>query len=62
MKVVYTILAVALMLPLLFLVGIALGPAILVILLVIVWAVPVLLLVGAWERHQQRTQIPPVHR
>jgi hypothetical protein len=61
-KVVYTILAVALMLPLLFLVGIALGPAILVILLVIVWAVPVLLLEGARERHKHRIQIRPVHR
>jgi hypothetical protein len=60
-RVVSVILAVALLLPLLLIVGIALGPAILVILLMIVWAVPVLLLEGAWEHHKQRTQIPPVH-
>ena len=50
MSVLLAILAVVLALPVLFVVGIALGPAILVILFIIGCALPVLWLYGAWSR------------
>ena len=51
MSVLITILAIVLALPVLVVVGIALGPAILVILLMAAWALPVLWANGAWLRH-----------
>jgi len=48
-------------LPVLFLVAVALGPAFLVMLFVVAWAVPVLLLQRAWSHRGRRTRVPPVH-
>ena len=64
MKVLFTLLAVALialMLPTLLVIGIALGPAALVILFVAACAALVLLLDGAMLRHNHRTRVPPLH-
>jgi len=55
------ILTALLALPLLLVVAVALGPAILVVLFVLAWSVPVLLAV-AWSRHTRRTKVPPMTR
>jgi hypothetical protein len=56
-KVLISILFVILLLPVLVVVGIALGPAILVILFVLCCAVPVLLLERVWSRHRQHVRV-----
>jgi hypothetical protein len=65
MKVLLTIFAVALMAPMLLLVGIALGPAALVILFIVgialIMAVPVWLVDRARSHHARRTRVPPLH-
>lgn len=64
MKVLLTIFAVVLMAPVLLLVGIALGPAALVILFVVgialIMAVPVWLIDRARSHHARRTPVPPL--
>ena len=62
LKVLFAVLAIVLMLPVLLLVGIALGPAALVILFVIGCALPVVLVEGAMERHTRGTWVPTPHR
>ncbi len=59
MKAVAVFLAFALALPLLFVVGIALGPAILVALLVLAWAVPAVLVAAEFVHHNGRRWGPP---
>jgi hypothetical protein len=65
MNVLLTIFAVVLMAPVLLLVGIALGPAALVILfiagIVLVIAGPVWLVDRAMSHHARRTRVPPLH-
>jgi hypothetical protein len=56
------VLAIVLMVPVLLLVGIALGPAALVIVFVIGCALPVLLVERARERHTRGTWVPTLHR
>lgn len=62
LKVLFAVLAIVLMLPVLLLVGIALGPAALVILFVIGCALPVVLVEGARERRTRGTWVPTPHR
>ena len=65
MKVLLTILAVVLMAPVLLLVGIALGPAALVILFIVgialIMAGPVWLVERARSHYPRRTLVPPLH-
>jgi hypothetical protein len=65
MKVLLTIFAVVLMAPVLLFVGIALGPAVLVILFIVgialIMAGPVWLVDGARSHYARRTRVPPVH-
>ena len=65
MKVLLTILAVVLMAPVLLLVGIALGPAVLVILFIVgialIMAGPVWLVERARSHCARRTRVPPLH-
>jgi hypothetical protein len=65
MKVLLTILAVVLMAPLLLLVGIAMGPAALVILFIVgfalIWAALFWLVDRAKSHHARRTRVPPLH-
>ena len=65
MKVLLTIFAVVLMAPVLVLVGIALGPAALVMLFIVgiavIMAVPVWLVERAWSHHARRTRVQPLH-
>ena len=65
MKVLLTIFAVVLMAPMLLLVGIALGPAALVILFIggiaLIMAVPVWLVHMARLHYARRTRVPPLH-
>lgn len=64
MKILLTIFAVVLMAPVLLLVGIALGPAALVILFIVgiglIMAGPVWLVDRARSRHARRTPVPPL--
>ncbi len=66
MKVLLTIFAVVLMAPVLLLVGIAMGPAALVMLFIVgialIMAAPVWLLDRAWSHHARRTRVQPLHR
>ena len=65
MKVLLTIFAVVLMVPVLLLVGIALGPAALVMLFIVgialIMAVPVWLVDRARSHHAHRTRVQPLH-
>ena len=65
MKVLLTILAVVLMAPVLLLVGIALGPAALVILFIVgialIMAGPVWLVERARSHYPRRTRVAPLH-
>jgi hypothetical protein len=61
-KVLFAVLAIVLMLPVLVVVGIALGPAALVILFVIGCALPILMVERARERHTRGTWVPTLHR
>ena len=65
MKVLLTIFAAVLMAPVLVLVGIALGPAALVILFIVgialIMAVPVWLVDRARSHHARHTRVPPLH-
>jgi hypothetical protein len=64
-KVLLTIFAVVLMAPVLLLVGIALGPAALVILFIVgialIMAVPVWLVDTARSHYARRLRVPPLH-
>ena len=51
MKFLLAILAFVLMLPVIVLFGIALGPVALLAVLLFCWALPALLIGGAWQRH-----------
>ena len=66
MKVLLTIFAVVLMAPVVLLVGIALGPAALVMLFIVgialIMAAPVWLVDKAWSHHAHRTRVLPLHR
>ena len=66
MKVLFTIFAVVLMAPVLLLVGIALGPAALVMLFIVgialIMAGPVWLVDRATSHHARRTRVSPLHR
>ena len=53
MNILLAILAVVVALPVLLLVGIALGPPILVMLFVLVCAVPAFLIAGMFQRHRR---------
>lgn len=65
MKVLLTILAVVLMAPVLLLVGIAMGPAALVILFIVgfalMWSALFWLVDRAKSHHARRTRVPPLH-
>jgi hypothetical protein len=60
-KVLFAVLVIVLMLPVLLLVGIALGPAALVILFVIGCTLPVLLVERARSRNTHGSRVPPLH-
>lgn len=66
MKVVLTVFAAVLMAPMLLLVGIALGPAALVMLYIVgialIMAGPVSLVDRERSHYQRRTRVPPLHR
>jgi hypothetical protein len=66
MKVLLTFVAVVLMVPVLLLVGIALGPAALVMLFIVgialVMAAPVWLVDRARSHYARRTRVQPLHR
>ena len=65
MKALLTIFGVVLMAPVVLLVGIALGPAALVILFIVgialIMAGPVWLVERARSHHSRRTRVPPLH-
>ena len=56
------IFVLVLMFPVLLLIAVALGPALLVILFVILCALPVLLVAGLIVRHSEKTRMPPMPR
>jgi len=59
MRVFIGIVALVLALPIVFVIGIALGPAILVIVFIGLCAVPVLLIEGVWLRRRRYRRVPP---